>query len=97
MSTQEPPVAKYRYTLTVTGNTIDEIAEILEHSANELWVQVNGRDEFEIWGGTYERRLEHANPEMTPERYRDELMAWWDARKRDHVAEAAEVRKQARG
>ena len=80
----EPPTARYRLTLTITGNTHEEI----EH---ELQVQSRGsylndsegyqRDEWTVYGGTYTSRMEHLNPGMTPERYAAELDEWWAARK----------------
>ena len=79
-----PPVNRYKLTLTITGNTLDEI----EH---ELVVQTRGgflldsdgykRDEWHSIGGTITSRMEHTNPDMTPERYATELDAWWQARK----------------
>ena len=79
-----PPVPRYRLTLTITGNTLDEI----EH---ELVVQTRGgflldsgymrRDFWEIVTGRYISVMEHVNPEMTPERYDAELDAWWAGRK----------------
>lgn len=83
MTTPEPPVAKYRYTLTITGNSHEEIADRLHGVEVNHWQDVTSfsaanepRDEFDITDGTATRRLEHTNPEMTPERYHDELMAW---------------------
>ena len=75
-----PPVPRYRLTLTITGNTLDEIER-------ELVVQTRGgflldsgymrRDFWEIVTGRYISVMEHVNPEMTPERYDAELDAWW--------------------
>jgi hypothetical protein len=83
-TTDKPPVAKYRLTLTITGNSHDEI----EH---ELLVMTRGgylhdsdgyeRDEFHVIGGRRTAVLEHTNPDMTPERYDAELDAWWQARR----------------
>lgn len=79
-----PPVPRYRLTLTITGNTLDEIER-------ELVVQTRGgflldsghmtRDFWEIVTGRYISVMEHVNPEMTPERYDAELDAWWAGRK----------------
>lgn len=81
---QDPPVARYRYTLVIRGNTLDEI----EH---ELTAESRGgflldsdyltRDEFKTFGGVTTATLEHLNPEMTPDRYAEELHAWCLARK----------------
>ena len=80
----EPPRAKYRLTVTVTGNTLEEVEE-------ELGYQVRGgflldsdcyrRDEWTVYGGTSTRVMKCVNPGMTPERYQAELSEWWDARK----------------
>ena len=75
-----PPVAKYRLTVEITGNTHGEV----EH---ELLLLTRGgylhdsdyytRDEWSVIGGRSTRRMEHANPDMTPERYDVELESWW--------------------
>ena len=82
--TNQPPIPRYQLTLTITGNTLDEI----EH---ELLVQTRGgflldsdhyrRDEWQVIGGRTTRVMEHVNPEMTPERYEAELDKWFSARK----------------
>lgn len=86
------PMAKYRLTVTVTGNTLEEVEE-------ELGYQVRGgflrdsdyykRDEWTVYGGTSARVMECVNPDMTPERYRAELSEWWESRK----AERRETRR----
>lgn len=98
MTEQEPPVAKYRYTLVVTGNSLDEIDGEIADALNEIWAEP--ALDFERVGGRSQRKLEHLNPEMTRERYDAELAAWWAARKADKrrdVAEADALRKQVRG
>lgn len=80
----EPPTPRYRLTLTITGNTLDEIER-------ELVVQTRGgflmdsdynkRDEWKFIGGRVTSTMEHTNPDMTPDRYDTELDAWWKARK----------------
>lgn len=76
-----PPTAKYRYTLQISGNTLDDV----EH---ELWIAVNdwsqdtrNRDEFAIQGGTYTRTLIVADPDQTPDKYAADLEAWMNTRK----------------
>lgn len=91
----EPPVAKYRYTLVVTGNSHDEILD-------EILMQTRGgylldsdhykRDEFRVYGGNKTTTLEHANPEMTTERYKADLETWWQNRKK--AKEESDVREQ---
>ncbi len=85
----EPPIARYRLTLTIKGNTLDEIE-------TELIVQTRGgflldsdygkRDSWNSTDGTTTSVMEHLNPDMTPERYSAELDAWWTARKAERKA-----------
>ena len=85
----EPPIARYRLTLTIKGNTLDEIE-------TELIVQTRGgflldsdygkRDSWNSTDGTTTSVMEHLNPDMTPERYAAELDAWWKARKAERKA-----------
>lgn len=80
----EPPTAKYKLTLTITGNSHDEIERELLAMTRGTYLLDSGyleRDEFHVTGGRSTRVLEHTNPEMTPERYEQELDAWWQARK----------------
>ena len=81
-----PPTARYKLTLTITGNTLDEIE-------GELLVQANGgfmlssegyrRDEWEVVSGRYTSRMEHVNPEQTPENYARELGEWMKQRRKE--------------
>jgi hypothetical protein len=90
--TPEPPVAKYRYTLTLTGNSHDEI----EH---ELLVMTRGgylldsdhyeRDAFSVVGGRKTSVLVCTNPDQTPEAYDAALSEWWEARKAARLASPA--------
>ena len=85
----DPPIARYRLTLTIKGNTLDEIE-------TELIVQTRGgflldsdygkRDSWNSTDGTTTSVMEHLNPDMTPERYSAELDAWWTARKAERKA-----------
>jgi len=87
----EPPIARYRLTLTIKGNTLDEIED-------RLATQVNGgflldsdygkRDSWNSTDGTTTSVMEHHNPDMTPERYAAELDAWWTARNAERKADA---------
>ena len=85
MSTDpKPPVARYELTLTITGNTLDEVER-------ELLIQTRGgflmnsdygkRNEWRVYGGRCTSRMEEVNPDMTPERYEAELKAWSEARR----------------
>lgn len=79
-----PPVPRYRLTLVIDGNTLDEVED-------ELLVQTRGgflldsdyckRDSWEVTGGRVTSRMEHRNPDMTPERYESELSEWFERRK----------------
>ena len=74
-----PPAAKYKYTLTIKGNSHQEIQD-------ELLTAVNGgylldsdyetRDSFDVIGGSTRSVLEHTNPDMTPELYFEALKKW---------------------
>jgi hypothetical protein len=75
----KPPVAKYELNLKIRGNTLEEIE-------TEIHMQANGgfdldsdhltRDNFEVYSGRTTSKLTHANPDMTPERYAEELKDW---------------------
>lgn len=79
-----PPVPKYKLTLAITGNTLDEIEGVLLSQINGGFLLNSDyyrRDEWDVTDGRYTSRMEHTNPDMTPERYNAELNAWFDARK----------------
>lgn len=79
-----PPVAKYRLTLTITGNSHDEIeGELLSMTRGGYLLDSNyyERDEFRVIGGRRTSELEHANPTMTPEQYEEDLHEWAKARR----------------
>ena len=80
----DPPRAKYRLTVTITGNTFEEVEEELRYQAHGGFLLDSDhyrRHEWEVIGGTVTRVMEHINPDMTPERYSAELDEWWEARK----------------
>ena len=84
MTAPEPPVAKYELTLTITGNSHDEILAEIERQARGgmlLDSDCERRDEWHVIGGNTERVMRHTNPDMTPERYDRELAEWFDSRK----------------
>ncbi len=81
-----PPVAKYKLTIEFTGNSHEELeTEILyyQNGGYLLDSDYHKRDQFDVLGGRKTTRLEHTNPEMTPERYDEELQAW-SANRREH-------------
>lgn len=82
--TLEPPIARYRLTVTITGNTLDEVEDELVTLTRGGFLLDSGygkRDEWNSTSGRATRVMEHRNPEMTPERYRAELDAWWESTK----------------
>lgn len=100
----KPPVAKYRYTLTITGNSHEEIADRLHGVEINHWQDVTGynpggvqRDAFDITDGTATRVLEHTNPDQTPERYHAELMAWVPATRKKRAKVDDEQTRIANG
>ena len=87
----EPPVAKYRYTLVIEGNSHEEITRELLYQTRGGYLldsDYEKRDTFHVIGGRKTSRLEHTNPDMTPERYDAELDEWWQARKAEHLTGA---------
>jgi hypothetical protein len=78
-----PPKAKFKLTLTIEGNTHDEVQRELESMVRgyPMDIQFGERDSFHIIGGRSIRELACQNPDMTPERYRAEQDEWWQARK----------------
>jgi hypothetical protein len=86
----EPPVARYRLTLTIKGNTLDEIEDALivqTRGGFLLDSDYGKRDSWNSTDGTTTSVMEHLNPDMTPERYAAELHAWWTARKAERKAD----------
>lgn len=84
MSEPSPPVARYRLTVTITGNSHSDIEQELGYLTNGGYLLDSDycrRDEWHSIGGRVTSRMEHTNPEMTPERYDAELDAWFTARK----------------
>lgn len=85
MSDNKPPVAKYRYTFQITGNTLEDIEHELWVAVNDFPVDTARRDEFAIQGGTYTRTLIAVNPDQTPEKYFTDLEAWMDNRREERA------------
>ena len=79
-----PPVARYRYTLTLTGNSVDEIeSELLTQTRGGFLIDSDyeKRDEWHVAGGCKTSVMKQVNPGMTADRYAEELDAWWRSRK----------------
>lgn len=79
-----PPVAKYRYTLTITGNSHEEVErEMLTMTRGGYLLDSDyyERDAFHVIGGRSTRVLEHTNPDQTPEGYEQQLSEWFEERK----------------
>ena len=80
----EPPVTKYELTVKIRGNTHDEIEDELRtlvHGGYLLDSDYGKRDAWNLTGGRCTSVMVHTNPEQTPEKYRDELDAWWNEHK----------------
>lgn len=81
----DPPKAKYRLTLVITGNTHEEIErELLSQTRGGYLLDSDyyQRDSFDCFSGRTRSTLEHVNPDMTPERYDAELREWGVVRRR---------------
>ena len=86
----EPPKAKYRLTVTITGNTFEEVEEELRYQAHGGFLLDSDyykNDEWTFYSGTSTRAMECVNPDMTPERYRAELDKRWESRKAERWRE----------
>lgn len=84
MTDLEPPKPKYRLTLTIEGNSHDEVERellIMTRGGYLLDSDYYKRDEWTVYGGRKTSRMQHQNPEMTPEQYASDLDAWSDARR----------------
>lgn len=83
-----PPIPRYRLTLTIEGNSFDEIDDELSLLANgstdedSLFTGFR-RHEWDIYGPRVHRHMEHRNPDMTPEKYDDELIAWAESKRKE--------------
>jgi hypothetical protein len=78
----QPPVTKYRLTLTIRGNTLDEIEDELLTQTHGGFLLDSGyrtRDSWDSTGGRLTSVMEHLNPDQTPERYAAELEEWFNA------------------
>lgn len=88
--TSNPPVARYRLTLTIDGNSFDEIDDVLRVLANgstheDSLFTGQVRHEWDIYGPRVKRHMEHRNPDMTPEKYDDELIAWAESKRKERT------------
>lgn len=80
--TPEPPTPKYKFTVEIIGNSHDEIEQELHYLVRGGYLldsDYGRRDTFKVYGGRKTSTLEHTNPDMTPDRYKAELDAWWTA------------------
>ena len=84
MRANQPPVTKYELTVKIRGNTHDEIEDELLTLARGDYLldsDYGKRDAWNSTGGRCTSVMVHTNPEQTPEKYRDELDAWWNEHK----------------
>lgn len=90
MSSQPPPpVTKYRLTVTIRGNTHEEIVDELLSMTRGGYLLASDhytRDAFDSTGGRDRMVLEHTNPSQTPEHYRRELDEWVTCRRDERRA-----------
>lgn len=89
MTDTPPPKARYKLTLAITGNTLDEIErELLSQTRGGFLLDSDyyNRDEWTSYSGRVTSRMEHVNPDMTPERYEAELHEWAETRKAERNA-----------
>ena len=92
MTDLRPPNPRYRLTLTIEGNTLDEVEdEVRAYALSGFLVDSDGgrRDAWDVAGPRRESLMVVVDPDMTPERYFAELVAWFTARK------AAKATKEA--
>ncbi|UTN91517.1 hypothetical protein SEA_PERIWINKLE_63 [Gordonia phage Periwinkle] len=78
------PEHRFKYTLTVWGDSHAEIETELLHQVNggyELDSDHHRRGAFRVISGRTTSALEHINPGQTPENYARELKAWNEQRK----------------
>lgn len=76
-----PPVAKYTATIKISANNHGELLDRVRSLANNWWhhhAEYGKRDAVNSTDGTTNVKLEHTNPEQTPEKYTAELDAWWE-------------------
>lgn len=81
---EEPPKTKYKLILKIDGNTHEEIESELAYFKNGGYLldsEYHKRDSFKVFGGRKSAELIHQNPDMTTEKYADELSSWWERRK----------------
>lgn len=84
-----PPTPRYELTLTIQGNTLDEIHEELRSAEKGFHLDrrspsnFSARDEWTIRSERYSSVMRQRNPDMTPERYRAEFQAWMDGEARE--------------
>lgn len=71
-----PPVPRFKLTVEIEGNTLDDVLNEAYSVGINAPAQIRGRDECEIVGGSRTIRLTHQNPDMTPQQYASELAEW---------------------
>jgi hypothetical protein len=79
-----PPKTKYKFTAVIYGNSHQELMEeVLAITRGEYLIMSDyeQRDSFDSYSGRNHLTLEHTNPDQTPEKYPQELDAWWQRRK----------------
>ena len=84
MNDLRPPNPRYRLTLTIEGNTLDEVEDAVNAYARcGFLVDSEGgrRDAWDVARPPCDSLMAVVDPDMTPERYFAELDAWFKERK----------------
>ena len=84
MNNLRPPNPRYRLTLTIEGNTLDEVEdEVSAYALSGFLVDSEGgrRDAWDVTRPRCKSLMTVADPDMTPGRYAAELDAWFTERK----------------
>jgi len=72
----EPPVNRYELTITIEANSLYELEDKLNYTAINFPMEHQGQEMIRYSSDQVTLRLTDVNPEMTPERYTQELQEW---------------------
>lgn len=78
---QRMPIPKYTVAVKITGNSREDVASAIRRLDTDWAIEWGERDEIDSTDGTTSVLMRHTNPEQTPEKYTDELMAWRERRR----------------
>ena len=83
MNDLRPPNRRYRLTLTIEGNTLDEVQDVVNAYARLGFLNDSDCGRRDAWYVTHTRcesLMTVVDPGMTPDRYFAELDAWFKER-----------------